>query len=99
MPGVERERTAAWAELLKEAAAPSPAERAAIVELRQKLQERAQRAQSECGRGRAQLAELTRLLERGDQLKLELAREWVHCVDEVLALAERACSLVGAPQP
>ena len=96
MVNLQRERTAAWAQLLKEAT-PSAAERQKILELRERIQERLRTAQSECGRGRAQLAELTHQAERSERLKAagDLVREWVRCVDDVLALAERACAVAS----
>src|SRR5919197_4413046 len=93
---LQRERTAAWAQLLKETS-PSEADREKILELRQRIRERLRTAQGECGRGRSHLAALSHLAERSERLKVasELVREWVRCVDDVLALAERACAVAS----
>ena len=86
MHDLGRERIQAWAKLLEEPAVAGPVDPARTVTA----------ARSECQLARVTIgAALGALAERP---RPGLSREWVACIDEILAIADRACAMLVAAQ-
>jgi hypothetical protein len=101
MPEIERVRTQAWASILTQPEAfPAQARRDALYLARQNvgLEARARAGRDGCREARAAVAALRCAGARQDGSLPGLggaAREWLACIEEMLAIAERSCALAS----
>ena len=100
MSELARRRTEAWAELLaRPQTFPTRARHDALLLARQNaaVAPRARAARAACRGARASLASLRRAAARGRAPGP--THEWVGCLDELLATADRVCALAGPQTP
>jgi hypothetical protein len=94
---LEQRRTQAWSELLaRPDTFPTAVTRDALQLARQNVgvEQRARAARAACSDARDAVAKLQRSLNRpGGPAMTGIAREWVSCLADLLALADRACAV------